>query len=77
MFRSNGRIIKRRYEDHPSEDPAFEKSYKNAIVTQKNREKNKTLMDIMRQRCDKLTSVNDQLESDNEKLRHHVKSLDN
>ena len=73
---SNGRRKRRRYEEAPSEDPAFEKSRKNAIIAKRNREKKKALMDIMEKRCDKLSSDNDRLESDNEKLRHRVTTLE-
>lgn len=73
---SNGRKKRRRYEENPSEDPAFEKSRKNAIIAKRNREKKKALMDEMEKQCDKLTKDNTHLESDNGKLRHRVTTLE-
>lgn len=67
---------RRRYEEDPSDDPAFEKSRKNAIIAKRNREKKKQLMELMEVRCDKLTVENEELNSDNGKLRHRVKNLE-
>ena len=75
-YNSSGRKKRRRYEEAPSEDPAFEKSRKNAIIAKRNREKKKALMDDMEKRCDKLAYDNQQLESDNGKLRHRVTTLE-
>ena len=73
---NNGRKKRRRYEENPSEDPAFEKSRKNAIIAKRNREKKKALMDEMEKQCHKLTKDNTHLESDNGKLRHRVTTLE-
>ena len=67
---------RRRYEEEPSDDPAFEKSRKNAIIAKRNREKKKQLMEQMESRCDKLTTANDHLESENIKLKHRVETLE-
>lgn len=75
-YNGSGRRKRRRYEEDPSEDPAFEKSRKNAIIAKRNREKKKALMDDMEKRCDKLTTDNNQLESDNGKLRRRVQTLE-
>lgn len=75
-YNSSGRKKRRRYEEAPSEDPAFEKSRKNAIIAKRNREKKKALMDDMEKRCDKLVYDNQQLEFDNGKLRHRVTTLE-
>jgi hypothetical protein len=73
---SNGRKKRRRYEENPSEDPAFEKSRKNAIIAKRNREKKKALMDEMEKQCHQLSKDNSHLESDNGKLRYRVKTLE-
>lgn len=75
-YNSSGRRKRRRYEEDPSNDPAFEKSRKNAIIAKRNREKKKQLMEQMESRCDKLSTQNEMLDSDNGKLRHRVQTLE-
>ena len=75
-YNSSGRRKRRRYEEDPSDDPAFEKSRKNAIIAKRNREKKKQLMEQMESRCDKLSTQNELLDSDNGKLRHRVQTLE-
>lgn len=75
-YNSGGRRKRRRYEEDPSDDPAFEKSRKNAIIAKRNREKKKQLMEQMESRCDKLSSQNELLDTDNNKLRHRVQTLE-
>lgn len=75
-YTSSGRKKRRRYEEEPSDDPAFEKSRKNAIIAKRNREKKKQMMEQMESRCDKLSSQNELLDSDNTKLRHRVQVLE-
>lgn len=75
-YHANGRRKRRRYEEDPSDDPAFEKSRKNAIIAKRNREKKKQLMEQMESRCDKLSALNEQLDTDNSKLRHRVQTLE-
>jgi hypothetical protein len=72
----NGKRKRRRYEEEPSDDPAFEKSRKNAIIAKRNREKKKQLMEQMESRCDKLTAQNESLDMANGKLRHRVQTLE-
>lgn len=67
---------RRRYEEDPSDDPAFEKSRKNAIIAKRNREKKKQMMEQMESRCEKLSTENDILDSDNGKLRKRVETLE-
>ena len=67
---------RRRYEEDPSDDPAFEKSRKNAIIAKRNREKKKQMMEQMESRCEKLSTENDILDSDNGKLRQRVETLE-
>ena len=67
---------RRRYEEDPSDDPAFEKSRKNAIIAKRNREKKKQMMEQMESRCEKLSTENDILDSDNSKLRQRVETLE-
>jgi hypothetical protein len=71
-----GKRKRRRYEEDPSDDPAFEKSRKNAIIAKRNREKKKQMMEQMESRCDKLSAENEVLESDNGKLRQKVETLE-
>lgn len=72
----NGKRKRRRYEEEPSDNPAFEKSRKNAIIAKRNREKKKQLMEQMELQCEKLTTQNDQLGSENGKLRLRVQTLE-
>ncbi len=67
---------RRRYEEEPSDDPAFEKSRKNAIIAKRNREKKKQMMELMESRCDKLTAANDHLEAENIQLKYRVETLE-
>lgn len=75
-YNSGGPRKRRRYEEDPSEDPAFEKSRKNAIIAKRNREMKKQLLEQLESRCDKLTTANTHLGSENSKLRHRVETLE-
>ncbi len=67
---------RRRYEEQPSDDPVFEKSRKNAIIAKRNREKKKQMMEQMETNCEHLTARNQQLDTDNGKLRSRVQTLE-
>lgn len=67
---------KRLYQQDPSEDPALEKSRKNALIAKRNREKKKKLVNAMESRCNALSTRNELLNADKNNLSRRIQSLE-
>ena len=67
---------KRLYQQDPSEDPALEKSRKNALIAKRTREKKKKLVNAMESRCNALSTRNELLNADKNNLSRRIQSLE-